>query len=75
MFHQSNPMRKEDSFQQVVQKQLDIHMQEIKPTKLNLRCTADLNINQQNQKVLEETKEITFMTSGLGKSVLAHSKQ
>lgn len=27
------------------------------------------------QKVFEETKEITFMTSGLAKSVLAHSKQ
>lgn len=72
MFYQSNPMRKGDFFQQTVQKQLDIHSQKIKPTKLNLRCIRPKYKLAKNKKVFQE---ITFMTSGLAKSVLAHSKQ
>lgn len=43
----------------------------IKPTKLNLRCITD----HKSAKTKSFRNKITFMTSGLGKSVLAHSKQ
>lgn len=44
----------------------------IKSTKLNLRCTTDHKLAKTESF---RGNKITFMTSGLGKSVLAHSKQ